>query len=35
MPLSELAACFDHEEVFVEDSFFELLACLGLLRRNS
>jgi hypothetical protein len=34
-PVSELAACFDHEELFVEDSFFELLACLGLRRRNS
>ena len=34
-PASELAARFDHEDVFVEDSFFELLACLGLRRRNS
>jgi hypothetical protein len=34
-PPSELAARFEHEGAFVEDSFFELLACLGLRQGSS
>jgi hypothetical protein len=34
-PASELAARFEHEGLFVEDSFCELLACLGLRQGSS